>query len=247
MSKIGAIVQARTGSIRFPDKIFSLLAGKPLIFHVFNRLKNSKILDEIILATTVNSKDDKLIEWAVNNGIKYYRGSENDVLGRFYEAAKFYKLDIILRITADDPFKDSGLIDLALQTFLNSNYNLISNNNPPTFPEGIDIEIFDFETLKYTHFHSVDPFEREHVTQFMYRNPEKIRFKNIQNSYNNSHLRWTIDTHVDYQMATKIYDALYRDNQLFSYQDILIFLEKFPEISLINSNEKRSAMFNNLN
>jgi spore coat polysaccharide biosynthesis protein SpsF len=244
--KIAAIVQARTGSTRFPNKVFASLSNKPLIWHVFNRLKSSQLINSLILATTENPNDDSLVQWANENGIFYFRGSENDVLSRYYFAAKKFNIDIIIRITADDPFKDPEIIDMIVESFINNKLNFISNNNPPTYPEGLDVEVFDIESLELAFKNSKDPYEREHVTQYFYRNPEKFKIQNFYNFENTSNLRWTIDTEVDYKMATEIYNNLFNEGNCFNYKDTIEFLKKFPEISLINIDETRSAMYNNL-
>lgn len=244
--RIAAIVQARTGSTRFPNKVFANLSNKPLIWHVFNRLKSSQLINSLILATTENPNDDSLIEWANENGIFYYRGSENDVLSRYYFAAKKFNIDIIIRITADDPFKDPEIIDMIVESFIKNKLNFISNNNPPTYPEGLDVEVFDIESLELAFNNSKDSYEREHVTQYFYRNPEKFKIQNFYNFENTSNLRWTIDTEVDYKMATEVYNNLFNERNCFNYKDIIEFLKKFPKIALINKDETRSAMYNNL-
>lgn len=246
--KIGAIIQARTGSTRFPNKVFATLSNRPLIWHVFNRIKYSKLLSSFILATTQSVNDDSLVTWALQNEISFFRGSENDVLSRYYFAAKEFKLDIVVRITADDPFKDPDIVDLAIKTLIENNLNFVSNNNPATFPEGYDIEVFDIKSLEYAFYNSTDPFEREHVTQFFHKNPNLFKMKNIVNSEDFSNLRWTIDTENDYNMAKNIYENLYCEGKIFMYPDVMNYLSKHPEVILINSAEKRSAMYiNNLN
>jgi spore coat polysaccharide biosynthesis protein SpsF len=245
--KIVAIVQARTGSTRFPNKVFSKLSDKPLIWHVFNRLKYSKLLNFIVLATTDNVNDDSLVSWAIENNVYYFRGDEYDVLSRYYHCAKETSADIIVRITADDPFKDPEIIDLAIEKFIELGLNFISNNNPPSFPEGLDVEVFDFKSLEIAFNSSIDQFEREHVTQYFYRNPEMFKMVNLTNFENVSNLRWTIDTEKDYSMAKKIYDNLYNESKIFLFKDIMSFISKFPEVSLINSNESRSSMYVNSN
>jgi spore coat polysaccharide biosynthesis protein SpsF len=245
--RIAAIIQARTGSTRFPNKVFAKLSNKPLIWHVFDRLKHSKLLNLIVLATTENNCDDSLVSWAVENNIYCFRGDENDVLSRYYHCAKEINADVIVRITADDPFKDPEIIDLAIKDFIELGLNFISNNNPPSFPEGLDVEVFDFKSLEIAYNTSISKFEREHVTQFFYKNSEMFKMKNLINLENLSNLRWTIDTEKDYLMVKKIYENLYDEERIFLFKDIINFLSKFPEISLINSNENRSSMYVNSN
>lgn len=238
-----AIIQARTGSTRLPNKVFSLLAGKPLIWHVFNRISYSKLITQCVLATTVNSNDETLIEWATANGINKFRGSEDDVLSRFYLAAKEYKADIIVRITADDPFKDPFLIDNVIDICLSEKLDFAYNNNPVSFPEGLDTEVFTFKALELAYNHSVDSFEREHITQYFYKNPELFLQKNLKNNVDYSWLRWTIDTQMDLDMSKIIYDNLFEEDKIFVYQDILDFLDQNTHLSKMNLLEKRSEMY----
>lgn len=241
-----AIIQARMGSTRLPEKVLGLLGDKPLIHHVFARLAPSKKVNKFVLATTTDPKDDLLEKWARENKIDYYRGSINDVLDRYYQAALKYSPDIVVRITADDPFKDYRMLDQMIDRLQKENLDFISNNNPPTFPEGLDLEVMKFSALEKSAKSAKDPFEREHVTQFVYRNPSQFKIANHTNAAGNlSALRWTIDTQADMTMAKKVYEELYSANTLFQYEQILSLLERKPEIKDINQNQKRSAMYLN--
>ena len=241
-----AIIQARCGSSRLPGKVFADLCGKPLIRHVVDRLKYCTRLDRIIIATTTSPGDDRLAEWAAQNGTELFRGDENNVLNRYYSAARAAGLgkgDIIVRITADDPFKEPALIDRAIGCVERGEADFAYNNNPPTFPEGLDCEVFTFEALEKSETESADPYEREHVTQYMYRHPELFRGKNISQEENLSHLRFTLDTPADYEMAAEVYGRLYEEGKLFTLSDILALFEKYPHIPAINSEVARSAMY----
>lgn len=243
--KVVAIIQARCGSTRFPNKVFADLCGKPFIWHVVNRLKHARSLDHIVLATTDNPLDDKLYHWAKENGVDIYRGSENDVLNRYYEAAIYSKADVIVRITADDPFKDPVLIDEAVNTLQEGGYDFVCNNCPPSYPEGLDIEVLTRITLEKEEKLSTSDFEREHVTQYIYRHPEDFKIFNLSNVGENlSCLRWTVDTEKDFQMATCIYSSLYKnDAEIFHMNDILQLLKEHPEIERMNSDVARSEMY----
>jgi len=238
-----AIIQARLGSTRFPKKIFSNLSNKPLIWHVIERLKYSQKIDQIILATTNTKTDDELATWAEKEGVLLYRGSENNVLERYYSAAKLFSADIIVRITADDPFKDPKIIDKVIDKLIDEKLDFAYNNNPPTFPEGLDTEVFTFDALESAYFKSKDDYEREHVTQYFYRNKADFKQANYYNDNNFSDLRWTIDTELDYEMVKKIYDILYIENKIFYMDDILECLNKNPKISQINKAVARSDMY----
>ena len=241
---IVAIIQARCGSTRFPNKVFAELANKPLIWHIVNRLKFSKKITDIVLATTDNPLDDKLIDWAISNDVTFFRGNEDDVLNRYAEALKFANADIIVRVTADDPFKDPLLIDTVIEGLIKTNADFACNNNPPTYPEGLDVEVFTKDAILNADEKANTTFEREHVTQYFYHNPDKFRIVNVNNKEDISHLRWTIDTEQDYQMAKKVYSLLYKyDNEIFYMNDILNLLNQHPEISKINIDVARSEMY----
>ena len=243
MKKIGAIIQARTGSSRLPNKIFENILGKPLLWHVCRRLTFSKFIDTLIIATTEKQEDDLVQNWAKENQILIYRGSENDVLSRFYGAASEYNLDVIVRITSDDPFKDPILIDLAIEKLINNDLNFVFNNYPPTFPEGLDIEIFDFKSLEIANNKSISSFEREHVTQFFFKNLDEFKYLCISENENYSNYRWTIDTFDDLKMAILVYQNLYKQDEIFLFEDVLNLLKQKPHIAKINSNVKRSEMY----
>ncbi|MFA7288397.1 MAG: glycosyltransferase family protein [Melioribacteraceae bacterium] len=244
---IVAIIQARTGSTRLPNKVLKNLCGKPLIWHIINRLKYSKKIEKIVLATTQNENDDTLEKWARENGIDCFRGNENDVLDRYYKAAQYFSAGTIVRITADDPFKDPYIIDEVLELYEKNNLDFAYNNKPPTFPEGLDTEVFSFDALEIAFKNSVDPFEREHVTQFFYRNPSIFKQLCLFNETNLSYLRWTIDTQLDWDMVEIIYNRLYKLNEIFSMFEILDLLKKEPDIARINSTVERSTFYKKTN
>ena len=240
---IVAIIQARLGSTRLAKKVFADLAGKPLIWHVINRLKYSDRINNIVLATTNSILDDELASWAIKEQVNLFRGSENNVLERFYFAAKHYSADIIVRITADDPFKDPLIIDKVIDMLLVDKLDFAYNNNPPTFPEGLDTEVFTFDALEIAYSKSQDIYEKEHVTQYFYRNEAKFNQANYSNENNLSNLRWTIDTELDYEMTKQVYELIYKENEIFFMDDILDCLHKYPEISRINQTVTRSDMY----
>lgn len=241
---IVAIIQARVGSTRLPNKIFNILAGKPLIWHVVNRLKFSKRINKVVLATTNNTKDDVLAKWAIENNVILFRGSEDNVLERFYFAAKENNASVIVRITADDPFKDPEIIDEVIGLLEDHNLSFAYNNNPPSFPEGLDTEVFTFDALEAAYRNSKEKYELEHVTQHFYRNKNVYRQMNFPNSSGDfSYLRWTIDTQTDFEMARKVYKALYKEGQIFYRDQILQLLKDNPEIAAINSDVPRSLMY----
>lgn len=240
--KIKAIIQARTGSTRLPNKVLLEINGKPLLWHVINRLSFSKKLDQVILATTDNQADDLLEDFAKKYGINYFRGSENDVLDRYYQCAKLNEADVIVRITADCPLIDPEVVDKVIENFLNNkeNCDYCANVLPPTFPDGLDTEVFSFKTLERAWNEAKLTSEREHVTAYIYKNPEKFKLQNVANEIDLSSLRWTVDTENDFKFVKEVYQQLGKDKEIFYMKDILDFLEKNPELKDINSNSKRN-------
>ena len=196
-----AIIQARCGSTRFPNKVFADVNGKPLIWHVVNRLTHAKTINKIVIATTINEKDDKIEKWCNENNVACYRGSENDVLNRYYSASVAFPSDVVVRITADDPFKEPAVIDAVVNKLINEGFDHVTNNFPPSWPEGLDCEAFTFAALEASEKSTNDAFEREHVTQYIYHNPDKFKIGNVASPKNLSYLRWTIDKEVDYEMV----------------------------------------------
>ena len=241
--RVHAIIQARCGSSRFPSKVFAEIDGKPLIWHVVNRLKLAKTIDQIIVATTVNPLDDALEQWCKENQVSCFRGNEADVLNRYYEAACAFPSDVVVRITADDPFKEPEVIDAVVRKVTDEHYDAATNNNPPSFPEGLDCEAFTFEALRQAETTSNDAFEREHVTQYFYHHPEMFKIANVSSDKQLSHLRWTIDTKADLEMVNAIYSHRAKSNELIRMPEILAILEQHPEICQINASVARSAMY----
>lgn len=241
--EVSAIIQARVSSSRLPNKIFAQISGKPLIWHAVDRLKRSKRITKIAVATTTNPADDVLEKWCRENKIEVFRGSEEDVLSRYFHAAKSMGAETIVRITSDDPFKDPEIIDSVIGMFEKNKLDFAYNNNPPSFPEGLDVEVFSMEALERAQAESRDPYEREHVTQYFYRHPEKFRQMNLANKEDRSSLRWTIDTKEDLGMARAVYAELYEEGKIFLMGDILRLIRERPEIATMNSGVKRSAMY----
>ena len=240
---IAAIIQARLGSIRLPGKVLKKINGKPLIAQIINRLGCCKNIDNILLATTTNSIDDKLVEWCQDNGVACFRGDENNVLKRYYDAATAIKADIIVRITADDPFKDSKVIDSVINLLLQNNLDFAFNNSPPSFPEGLDTEVFTYEAIGRATQAETTDFEKEHVTQYFYHNPDKFKMQNYAYKEDISYMRLTVDTEKDFELAKILYSKLSPHGEMFYLDDILSLFKNEPGLLNINKGVKRSAMY----
>ncbi len=242
---ITAIIQARISSTRLPGKMLADIEGKSLLLHVIERVRKSKKIDAIIVATTDKKADKKIIEISKKAGVKTFAGSETDVLDRYYQSAKKFSSEVIVRVTADDPFKDPEIIDELVGVFLNnkSKFDYVSNTIKPTYPEGLDIEVFSFVALKKAWKESKKSFQREHVTPYIWQNPKKFNVKNISFKKDLSHLRWTIDHPQDLQFAREIYKRLYAIKPIFLMQDILGVLKKEPHLVKINQGMVRNEGF----
>lgn len=222
VKKILCIVQARMTSKRLPGKVL-LKINKNFNFLEFlvHRLKKSKKISQIVIACSKNKKDNKIITVCKKLDVHYFRGSELNVLSRFYEAAKQYKADVILRITSDCPFTDPKLIDKFLNIFMKSNYDYFSNTKPRSFPDGLDIEIFNFKTLKQAKKNSNSKSDLEHVTPFMLRS-KKIKKGNFKLKKNYSKLRITLDNSKDLKLIKEMALSI-NPKKYFSWK---IFLPK---------------------
>jgi len=241
--KVIAIVQARMGSTRLPGKSLIVIEGRPLLEHIVNRVSYSKTIDEIIIATTTEPEDKPIVRLAEKLHVATYTGSSEDVLDRFYQAANLFGGKVIVRITADDPFKDPKVIDeIVNYYFSQSELDYVSNTIEPSYPIGIDVEVFSYRALERAWKESDSVIFREHVTPYIWRNPSLFKVANYKYSEQLSHLRWTIDTKKDLQMTKEVYKELYVDDKIFYMDDILQLLRKRTHISDINSDVEQLSI-----
>jgi spore coat polysaccharide biosynthesis protein SpsF len=241
---IAAIVQARMGSTRLPGKVLMNLAGKPVLWHIITRLQYASLLDRICVATTRESEDDCIEESCRMWNIPVYRGSREDVLSRYYECAKRIgmqrgKEDYIVRITADCPFVDPAIVDILIEKAVTGHYDYVSNTDPPTFPDGLDVEVFRFEVLETAVKEARTNSEREHVTPFIRNNRSFLKY-NHASTLDLSNIRLTLDTCEDYKTITAIYDALYHEGEIIYLKDILKLLDSRSDILAFNAQYKRN-------
>ena len=204
--KIIVITQARTGSTRFPNKIMNRIEGKTLLSIHVNRIKKSKKINSLIVATT-NKKDDDIIELEANNlDVHCYRGDENDVLDRFYKAAKPHNPDYVVRLTSDCPLIDSYLMDEIIEATINSNVDYCSNTLIESYPDGQDVEVFSFNSLKKAWEESVLLSDREHVTPYMKKNFKVLNIHSNNMKFNK--VRMTVDEPNDFVVIKRLVDKL---------------------------------------
>lgn len=237
--KTVAIIQARMGSSRLPGKIFKPVLGKPLLAYVVERVKRARSCDETVIATTTNDSDDIVADWCDTALIACYRGSENDVLARYTEAAKEHAADLVVRITSDCPLIDPHGIDAVTQYRKNHPETPFVTNSPDegvprTYPRGMDAEAFSFTHLVEACNEAKDPAEREHVTPFFRRRPERYPIKLIDYPGEVLNARLTVDVDQDFELVRRILETLYPTNPRFTLEDIFHVLKKHPDWAALN-------------
>lgn len=238
---ITAIIQARMGSTRLPGKMLHRIAGKTVLEHVVERVRRATTVRRIIVATTVNPADRKIGSLAEKAGATVFYGSEEDVLDRYYKAARECGAETIVRVTGDCPVIDPALIDRIAHAFTGKDVDYASNALPPTFPDGMDVEVFSFSALERAWTEAVLPSEREHVTPYIYSHPERFRIANLTNAIDASALRLTLDEHSDEILIRKIIRFFKRNNQdTFGLAEILALWRKQPDFFAVNQHIRRN-------
>lgn len=235
-----AIVQARMGSTRLPGKVLLPLAGRPMLAHVCERVQRAGKVQTVLVATSTAPADDAIEQFCRMGGWGCFRGDELDVLDRFHGAAQMAGAKVIVRITADCPLIDPGVIDRAVAEFESSDADYAANTIPiRTFPRGLDVEVFRFTALARAWREAIDPPSREHVTASIYRRPREFRIHGMPHAEDESHHRWTVDTPVDYALMERIYRHF--DSNAFTWQEALALVELHPEWREINRHIEQKA------
>ena len=235
-SNIVAIVQARMGSSRLPGKVLMMAAGQTLLEHLMERLSFTSRLDQQIVATSTTSKDDAIAQLCLQRGIECFRGSEEDVLDRYYRTALTYEADAVVRITADCPLIDPYLVDHIVDFFVDheNEYDLVTNRHPLTFPDGLDVDVMPLASLQKVWEQASEPHQLEHVIPYFWESG--MRVANIEDPSNNFlRHRWTVDYEEDYKLVKAIFEALYKPGKVFVTQEIIEFLANRPDLASINS------------
>lgn len=240
VGKVVAIIQARVGSTRLPRKVQKSIAGRPMLWHVIERVKRAKLVDEVVLATTSKEEDKPLLDLVKESGIKGYAGSDEDVLDRYFQAATQFGADVIVRITADCPLIDPEIIDKVVKHFLDGDFDYVTNTLKPTYPDGLDVEVFSYEALRKAWGEARMASEREHVTPYIRKHPELFRFRNVEHEKDFSSMRWCVDTEKDLEFVREIYKRLYGKGKIFGMREVLNLLEKHPELMEINKGIARN-------
>ncbi len=235
-----AVIQARFSSRRLPGKVLQNLGGKPMLAVMIERLLRSKKIDKLIVATSRESSDDGVEKLCKELNLVCYRGSLDNVLARFYNAALAEKPDHILRFTGDCPLIDVEIVDALIEFYMENGFDYASNNQVPTYPDGMDAEVFRFSLLEKAFNEATLPSEKEHVTPFMYKEGNLFNTGIYKCESNLSHLRFTVDEPSDMELVRAIYADLAVEKPHFGLGDILSLLEKKPELLKLNSMFKRN-------
>jgi len=241
--KLGAVIEARMNSTRLPGKVLLKINGKAVIHLMVNRLRKINKIHKIVVATTINKKDDELCNYLQKHKIEYFRGSENDVLGRVFETAKFYKFKNIFHATGDCPLIDPEISSQMINTFLNNKFTVLFNSNIPSYPIGMDASVFSFKSLKLANKLAKKEYYREHSTLFFRK---KSYFKKCNlfapQNLNYPKLRLILDEKEDFKLISKIFKKFKKTEQTFSCLDIISYLNKNKNLLNINKKVKSTIL-----
>ena len=236
--RVVAIVQARMESSRLPNKVLTKIGKKPMIELLLSRLAKANEVNEVVVATSMNESNQPLFEFVTKLGFRCIRGSENDVLDRYLRAAHEAKADIIVRITGDCPIIDPEIVDRAIGIFKTSEVDYLSNTSPPSYPDGLDTEVFSLSSLERSSRETKDPFDREHVTPYMQRNSTFSKAK-MTHEKDLSLMRWTVDEQADLDVVSNIY-SYFSPNIYFSWEEVVSLEHTNPKIFSLNQNIERN-------
>jgi spore coat polysaccharide biosynthesis protein SpsF len=231
-AEVLAILQARASSTRLPGKVLRPILGTPMLRHQLDRVRRARALDALVVATSVDASDDSIAALCGDAGVDCVRGSLDDVLDRFHQAAAPYHPHIVVRLTGDCPLADPELIDRVVVFFRDSGADLAITAG--TFPDGLDVEAIRHDVLECAWQEATRPSDREHVTLFVHRQPDRFRIVRYPSASDLSRLRWTVDEAQDFELVRKVYEALYPRNPEFTTDDVLGLLAERPDLLELN-------------
>jgi len=239
--RVGAIIQARTGSTRLPGKILEPIAGFPLLGWCVERLRLAKTVDQVVVATSDQAADDPVEALGHDLGFGVFRGSEDDVLARFRGAVSHFGLDHVVRVCGDSPFVDPGLVDTLVRAYLAAGVDYASNVGARSYPRGLDCEVFSAQQLVRVEALAREPFERAHVTPYFYQNPELFSLLNVPGSTDYSQHRWCVDEPVDLAMVRALAERL-SGRRDFAWTEALAVVESDLELSRMNAQVEQKKL-----
>ena len=239
--RVVAIIQARTGSTRLPGKVLHDLVGESMLARVIQRTQRAEHLADVVVATTSSDQDDPVVAECRRIGAPWFRGSEQDVLDRYFMAAEFSRAELVVRVTSDCPLIDPGLIDRVVAAFLAEKPDYASNFLERTYPRGLDNEVVTFDGLARAWCEAEKPYQRVHVTPYFYENPALFRLLAVKQERDLSACRWTVDTPDDMRLARRVYEHFDGDDQ-FSWRDVLRLLDAEPGLAEINCHVRQKEL-----
>ncbi|MGA8273501.1 MAG: glycosyltransferase family protein [Candidatus Sulfotelmatobacter sp.] len=239
-SKTLAIIQARMGSTRLPGKVLADIHGRPMLWHVIQRTLAAKTLDEVIVATTTQPSDDVIVAFCQEHHVGCFRGEENDVLDRYYQAARQQYAGAVVRITSDCPMIDPQVVDKVVQAFLLDDCDYASNRLKRTYPRGLDTEVMTLRALGRAWADAREPYQRVHATPYIYQNPEQFKILSVTGDADYSAYRWTVDTVEDLEFVRAVYGRMAREG--FLWGEVVRLLERQPELAEINRGVVQKAI-----
>ena len=244
MNAVTAIVQARTSSTRLPGKVLLNISGQPMLSHVVNRLKLCQLLDKIIIATTTLSADDAIEQLAKVENIECFRGDQNNVLERYYNAAKAFNVETVVRITSDCPLIDPQVTDMVIEEHLDAKADYTSNILERTWPRGLDTEVFTLSALDKAYKGGEEPYQREHVTPYIWQSPNLFKLVNIaaEGKFRRPDLRLTVDTPDDLRLIREIYSRMNRHGHFFLTDKVIDLIDLDPDLAAINSHVRQKQL-----
>ncbi len=235
-----AIIQARVSSTRLPGKVLRTILGKPMLQLQIERINAARKIDQLVVATSDQPSDQPLVELCRQLKVDCFRGNLENVLDRFYQCARRYRPEVVVRLTGDCPLIDPTVIDQVIQHLFANDYEYVSNTVEPTYPDGLDVEAFHFKVLETAWREATLSSERDHVTPFIWKQPDRFRIANVKNDTDLSHMRWTVDKLEDFQLVESIYKGLYPETPLFTTEDILQFFRENPDLLRLNEHSERN-------
>ncbi len=234
------VLQARASSSRLPGKVLMPMAGAPMLERQIERLLRSRRMDKLVLATSDRSDDDPVAEIAARAGIELYRGSLDDVLDRYYQAARPHAPNHVVRVTGDCPLADWEVVDRVIGFAVDGDYDYASNTLNPTWPDGLDVEVVKFAALETAWREAERQLEREHVMPFLTSRGDRFRLGSLESETDLSHMRWTVDEPEDYAFVCRVYETLFPGNPAFTTADVLALLAEQPELVTLNTGFQRN-------
>ena len=235
-----AIIQARMGSTRLPGKVLKNIGARTMLARVVRRIRRASHIDEVVVATTTEPADAHIVAECETLRVSSYRGSEEDVLDRYYETARAYEADVVVRITSDCPFIDPGLADQIIEAFHKYGADYTSISLMRSYPRGLGAEVTTREALERAWEEAEEAYQRVHVTPYLYEHPERFDLHSVTHDEDLSYHRWTVDTADDLTFARAVYERF--DGDGFSWQEVLRVLEKEPELMDINNHVEQKSL-----